>query len=62
MAKIVEKFTLTVTLRDGETDHNRDDIINMIDKCITESVNNDIILGDSFQEEVLDDLISINIT
>ena len=61
MAKVVETFKLTVTLHDGETDHDRDTIINMIDKLISYSVKRDIILGDSFEEEALDDLISINI-
>ena len=61
MAKIVEELKLTVTLRDGETDHNRTDIINMIDKLISYSVKRNINLGDSFEEEALDDLASIHI-
>lgn len=62
MAKIVEELKLTVTLRDGETDHNKQDIIQLFDKLITQMINSDnVVLNDSFQEEALDDLISINL-
>ena len=65
MAKVVETFKLTVTLRDGETDHSRTTIISLLDKLIefgeAEASHGFMTLDDSFEEEAFGDLASINI-
>lgn len=61
MATIVEEVKVKVIMRDGETDHNHPDVVSMIRKMIEYAIHQDCILGDSFEEDVLDDLIRVEV-